>query len=168
MSSRNIMRRTFSFLSIEMAISINFVNTVGAKPNPKHRKNDFCRLSIHLNFRNYWGSDLEGVYIMHFWGRFCKCSPISVKAFSEGTIPLFWNTHMECSDLTILTLLLDGDLHLSWELEKLNSNISFVMECSVLLYPSLTTPICLDLLTLSPPETMKVMEEVILKEVPTP
>lgn len=75
---------------------------------------------------------------------------------------------MECSDLTILTLLLDGDLHLSWELEKLNSNISFVMECSVLLYPSLTTPICLDLLTLSPPETMKVMEEVILKEVPTP
>ena len=42
------------------------------------------------------------------------------------------------------------------------------MQCSVLLYPSLTTPICLDLLTLSPPETMKVMEEVILKEVPTP
>lgn len=56
-----------------------------------------------------------------------------MKAFSEGTIPLFRNTHTECADLTILTLLLDSDLHLSWELEKLNSNISFVMECLVLL-----------------------------------
>ena len=49
------------------------------------------------------------------------------------------------------TLLLDGDLHPSWELKKLNSNIDLPMGYSFFSHPFLTAVVFLSLLRVFPP-----------------
>ena len=96
-------------------------------------------------FELFGSLEVKGLKFMHLTSQFCTCSPLSVKTLSEETITQFWNGHMKYADLTVSSLLLGGELHRFWEIEKLNSN------------STLTILVFLDLLTVSPPETLQMI-----------